>query len=221
MMRDQLRNIVDTNGWLLSADGRDHSYSIMHDQEGNFVATILSAILWTRIKIGLRPWIKLSAFFSLRSVQLHYNFIKRPEKEYGPTTGLLCWWKVSVQFIMDYEGPVDEYGYNHSFVLYKECGNYVLHFSAVRVQRSSIRVQRSSVGCSVAQRAQRSSVGSALAFCKAGPSSNLSMAPLGGFSLWADKLWRKWREASTNGDGWIYILYECDYECMENEKKIK
>jgi hypothetical protein len=73
MVRDQRRNMVDTNGWLLSADGRDHSYSIMHDQEGNFVATILSALFWTRIKIGLRPWIKLSAFFIFRSVQLHYN----------------------------------------------------------------------------------------------------------------------------------------------------
>jgi hypothetical protein len=75
---------------ILSADGRDHSYSIMHDQEGNFVATILSAIFWTRIKIGLRPCIKLSAFFIIRSVQLRYNFIKRPQKEYGPTTGLQC-----------------------------------------------------------------------------------------------------------------------------------
>jgi hypothetical protein len=76
---------------------------------------------------------------------------------------------------MDYEGPVDEYGYNHSFVLFKEYGNYVLHVSEV-----GCSVDQS--GCIVAHRVQRSSVGSALAFCMIGSSSNLSMVPQGGFS---------------------------------------
>jgi|688.fasta_scaffold1425002_1 hypothetical protein len=47
-------------------------------------------------------------------------------------------------FIMKDHWMNIQYGYNHSFVLYKEYGNYVLHFSAVRVQRSL-------EGCSVAQ----------------------------------------------------------------------
>jgi hypothetical protein len=49
---------------------------------------------------------------------------------------------------------------------------------SVRVQRDSVRVQRDSAG-----RVQRDSVGSALACCMAGPSSNPGSAPQGGFSL--------------------------------------
>jgi hypothetical protein len=46
---------------------------------------------------------------------------------------------------------------------------------------------------------QRSSVGSALACCKAGPSSNLGSTPQGGFSPLSTSAMRNRREASANG----------------------
>ncbi len=72
-------------------------------------------------------------------------------------------------------------------------------------------MQRSSAGCSAAQkgaaqlsrvqrnsgRVKRSSVGSALACCKAGPSSNLGSAPQGG-SATEPAAMEIWRRASAN-----------------------
>ncbi len=54
-------------------------------------------------------------------------------------------------------------------------------------------------------RVQRGSVGSALACSKAGPSSNLGLAPRGGFSPLSTSAMRKWREALANGDGLLYF----------------
>ncbi len=60
-----------------------------------------------------------------------------------------------------------------------------------------------------------SHIGSALACCMAGPSSNPGSAPPGCFSFRANKQRRQRREASANGDGLINVLYECGYECMK------
>ncbi len=53
---------------------------------------------------------------------------------------------------------------------------------------------------------ERGSVGSALAYCMAGPSSNPGSAPQGGFSLWAKQAMKKRREASANGYDWMYCM---------------
>jgi hypothetical protein len=61
-----------------------------------------------------------------------------------------------------------------------------------------VSVQRS-LACGVALRVQRSSVGSALAWCMAGLSWNLGSAPQGGFFFPSEQhAMKKWREASAN-----------------------
>ncbi len=67
---------------------------------------------------------------------------------------------------------------------------------------------------------RRGSVGNASACWKAGPSSILGSAPQGGFPHWADKAMKKWREASANGDGWMYCdwMYVCDKNMKINKK---
>ncbi len=90
--------------------------------------------------------------------------------------------------------------------------------SSVRVQRSSESVRRSSaegcgvakLGCSGAQlgcgkaqlKVRRSSVGSAWACCKTGPSLNLGSAPQGPREVFPAELtaMRRRREISANGD---------------------
>jgi hypothetical protein len=61
---------------------------------------------------------------------------------------------------------------------------------------------------------RRGSVGSASACWKAGPSSILGSAPQGGFSPLSTSSMRKWREASANGDGWMYHCMNVISECM-------
>ncbi len=69
---------------------------------------------------------------------------------------------------------------------------------------AQIRVQRDSV------RVQRGSVGSALACCKAGPSSNLGSPPWEFYPLseGAMKNGERPRRMKTA------VSYECDFECM-------
>ncbi len=55
---------------------------------------------------------------------------------------------------------------------------------------------------------QRSSIGSMLACCMAGPSSILGLPPLGGFSVFPSEqqAMKKFRDTSENGDGWMYCM---------------
>ncbi len=92
---------------------------------------------------------------------------------------------------------------------------------SVRVQRCSVRVQRCSVRvqrCSV--RVQRCSVSSALACCKAGPSSNLGSAPHGGSAHWADSY--EDMEMGLNECLWIndVWMYEYLYKRKINAKRV-